>query len=255
MEHLYNFARELVRLYSKNRISQAAAALAYYLTMTLFPLIIVVYALLERSRERLLLLLKYSENILSPAVQDFISSYMDYIEQSDNRLMLSIGFLVLLSYASASIRSMHGTIGCIQGGAEYSGLPAYFASILFSLGLLAVIYLAIIAMLFLSGFLYVRYLILWALALLFNIGLYHVPKRHEDKYSVIPGAVFSSLGIILISPAFSFVMGRSMKYSLVYGSLSAFILLMLWLYMCSLIVYIGAVLNVSLYKGKKPQDH
>jgi len=97
------------------------------------------------------------------------------------------------------------------------------------------------------------YFILAPVAFLILLGVYHLPKRPEDRYSVLPGAAMSSLGLVVISPVFSAVMGRSMKYSLVYGSLASLILLMLWLYMCCIMIYSGAVLNIALH-GLNPQD-
>ena len=106
---------------------------------------------------------------------------------------------------------------------------------------------------FLLDWVYLRYLLLAGILFLLLLGLYHVPKRREDKYRVLPGAALSSGGVLLISPLFSMFMSRSVKYSLVYGSIASLILLMLWLYMCCMVVCLGAVFNVALYKMKNPQ--
>lgn len=77
-------------------------------------------------------------------------------------------------------------------------------------------------------------------------GVYALSKRPEDKYPVLPGAAFAALALTVVSIAFSLFMGLSSKYPLVYGSLASMILLMLWLYTCCLVIYLGAVLNVCI---------
>jgi len=60
---------------------------------------------------------------------------------------------------------------------------------------------------------------------------------------------------VLIIPAFSFFMGKSVRYSLVYGSIASLILLMLWIYMCCFVLYLGAAFNVALYSIKKEEAY
>ena len=52
--------------------------------------------------------------------------------------------------------------------------------------------------------------------------------------------------LVAVSMAFSTFIGASTKYPLVYGSLSAVILLMLWLYTCCMVILCGAAYNVAL---------
>ena len=100
-----------------------------------------------------------------------------------------------------------------------------------------------------------RYLLISAVLFVLLLGLYYAPKRSEDKYPVLPGAAFSSLATLLISPLFSKFIGHSVKYSLIYGSIASLVLLMLLIYMCCMIVYIGAAVNVALYNVKNAQAH
>ena len=111
------FAKACIALFSENKITQAAAALSYYLTMTFFPLLIIVYALLGDSFERIMQLMEFGERLLAKEIMDFIRDFLLYIDSGDRDIMLPIGFAVLLSYASAALRSLQNTIGSIQGGA------------------------------------------------------------------------------------------------------------------------------------------
>ena len=100
-------------LFSENRISMAAAALSYYLTMTIFPLFIVVYTLLGNSGESVLQLMDFAGELINADVMEFILDFFTYVSESRESAMLPLGLAVLLSYASAGIRSMLHTISGI----------------------------------------------------------------------------------------------------------------------------------------------
>lgn len=262
------FIKTCIRLFSENKITQASAALSYYLTMTFFPLLIIAYSFVDESYVRTEQLIKFGEKILSEEMLQFISDFLVYIDSGDSKIMLPLGISLLVGYASAGLRCVQSTIGGIQGGSEHKGLSAVLFSILYCLALLAVSYLAIIVML--SGpvliegisnalpvsrkimeLIPMRYLLLAGVLFILLLGLYHVPKRAWDKYRVLPGAAAASAAVLILSPLFSLVMKRSVKYSLVYGALASLVLLMLWLYMCCVLIYCGAVLNVALHEVKK----
>lgn len=262
-----SFIKICISLFTKNKISAASAALAYYLTMTLFPLLIIIYSFLGESLERTGQLIEFSRSLLPENVLSFIRDFLLYIDSGDKAYMLPLGLWVLVVYASAGLRSVQSSIGSIQGGAEYKGVASYIFSFLYCFVLLDLTCLAVILML--AGPVMIERLTLLlpgigvllkllplgraflaVVLFLFLLGVYHVPKRRQDKYRVLPGAVLVSFTVMLLSPAFSFFMGRSLKYSLVYGALASLILLMLWLYFCAVLIYCGAIFNVALYETK-----
>lgn len=267
---------DFIKIYSSMcrllALSRTAAAMAYYLTMTFFPLLAVIYSVLNRSYDTLVYLSRFAENLLSDKIINFTLEFVSYVEEDAGALILPLGLLLLLSYASAALRVLHGGISRMQGGEEYRGIRAYFMSYVYSLMFLAVLYYALLVLIsgrglvenvaevvpgmsFLFEWLYMRYVILATVLFLLLVLLYYVPKRNEDRYSVLPGAFFSCVAIVLISPLFSVVMGSSLKYSMVYGSLASLILLMLWIYMCCFLVCSGAVFNLALYGMKNTDAH
>ena len=58
--------RGTLRLYLDKQIPRSAAAMSYYLTMSLFPLLICLYTLLGSSYGRMLQLLDLVDQFLSP---------------------------------------------------------------------------------------------------------------------------------------------------------------------------------------------
>ena len=65
-----------------------------------------------------------------------------------------------------------------------------------------------------------------------------------------PGALVGMAGIVLMSWIFSEFIAVSYRYPLVYGSLASIILLMLWLFLCSQMIFLGAAVNASLDQQK-----
>lgn len=253
--------REFMSLYSNNRIQIASAALAYYLTMTVFPLLICLYTMLGNSYESIMRLTRLASGILAPDIIDLIEDFLAYVSSNDSSAMLLAGLFLLLSYASSAVRSIYQTIYSLQGGSKFEGLGQYIVSLVFSLIFLAAMYFAVLVMLtgkkfietansylpFINismGWTLVRFIVM---ALIFYIvikGIYEAPKRPEDRYSTGLGAVAATAAVLAVTMLFSLFISRSANYPLVYGSLASLVLLMLWLYFVCTVIYCGAVLNI-----------
>lgn len=86
--------------------------------------------------------------------------------------------------------------------------------------------------------------------LLFFLMLYlFIPNRKSRILNEIPGAIVSSVGWILFSYLFSIYIDHFGNYSYTYGSLTAIVLLMLWLYACMFILFIGGEINMIFTEG------
>ena len=85
--------------------------------------------------------------------------------------------------------------------------------------------------------------IVFAFLMLFNRI---VPNLHLGFREVWPGALFSLVAWVLVSWCFSFYVDNMARYSVLYGSLAAIIVLMLWLYIVSMILLMGPQLNHTL---------
>ena len=72
---------------------------------------------------------------------------------------------------------------------------------------------------------------------------YFVPNRKMKWRNVLPGTVFSVVGWIILTLGFSFYINHFGRYSLIYGSLGAIIVLMLWLYLVGILLVLGGELN------------
>lgn len=83
--------------------------------------------------------------------------------------------------------------------------------------------------------------------LLFFLLIYIlIPNRKSSLLSELPGALLTSTGWMGFSYLYSFYIDNMGNYSSTYGSLTAIVLCMLWLYACMYIMFIGAEVNAVL---------
>lgn len=74
------------------------------------------------------------------------------------------------------------------------------------------------------------------------------PNVEHDWRSVIPGSVFAIVAIIAASFLLSLYLRYAPGHHAVYGSLGAVVVLMLWLYLVSLMLYLGGEINSEIRK-------
>lgn len=143
-------------------------------------------------------------------------------------------------------------------------------SIIFSVTFLLVLYLCILLMLTGKHFLlwldalmprvsiiwswtWVRFLVLFAILLMMILVLYRLTTPRRTPHLVLPGALFSAVGIVVMSILLSWLIGNSAKYSLVYGSLASVVILLFWFHVFGLLLILGVVLNHALEVTATPK--
>ena len=82
------------------------------------------------------------------------------------------------------------------------------------------------------------------LVLFFEMVYIAVPDRKSGIIEELPGALISAVGWIGFSYLYSFYIDNFSNYANIYGSLTAVVLMMLWLYFCMYIMLFGAEVNV-----------
>lgn len=263
MKNLLPLLRRFGTLYTEKRLTRASAALSFFLTSTLFPLLIILYTLLGSSAERLGRLVSFARELMAEKSALIIEDFLRYVAENNSQTMMMAALLLLLTSASAAMRTLQATIGELQGQPRYRGMKDFLFSLIFSLLFTAALYFAILVMLtgreiltWLNGFLPIfdisgvwqllRYPLLAAIQYALICGLYTVSLPHSERYPIGAGALLATLLLVGVSVAYSAFIGASSRYPLVYGSLASVILLMMWLYTCCLVIVSGAALNVAL---------
>lgn len=76
-----------------------------------------------------------------------------------------------------------------------------------------------------------------------------IPNRKSKLMHELPGAMLCAAGWMGFSYAFSYYIDNFSSYASMYGSLTAIVLFMLWLYFCMYILFLGAEFNL-LFENK-----
>lgn len=89
-----------------------------------------------------------------------------------------------------------------------------------------------------------RQLITIVVLILFFLLLFkYVPSRKGKLIYGLPGAVLTAVGWTLFSFAYAFYIENFGNYTYMYGSLTAVVLFVLWMYFCFYMLFIGAEFN------------
>ncbi len=255
--------KSMINRFLDHRISQIGGQLAYFFMLSVFPFVIFFNALIGSFR--------FSEAEIQSTLSSFlpreaisvIIAYVEYISQARHAGLASASLLVTLFSVSRAIRSLNYAINQAYGIKKMRGwLSNFILSALLTLGIGATILISLVlltvgenAMLWLSAnssFLmipvrileYLRWLIvLFDLFVVLAFMYYFVPNRKMKWRNVLPGTLFSVAGWIGLTMVFSFYINHFGRYSLLYGSLGAIIILMLWLYFIGILLVLGGELN------------
>lgn len=264
------FVLDVMDTYNRVGVSRGAASLAYFLILTLFPLLMCAnyfIGVLSLSPDEIFF-------ALSPLLpQDSLGIIMDYLRyvsgnQSPALLVASL-FTIVLS-ASAGLRTLLQTMDELYEVHHPGGLRRLVLSVFLSLFFLLTIYLSIVVI-FTGGWffraleswlpdsiaqhlslfsisslwLWLRYLLLFCSVLMLVLAVYRagIPPSPRRRGSIHIAATLTAAALAACSVVFSWFIDMSTRYSLVYGSLASLIILLVWLYFCGSILLLGAVVG------------
>lgn len=259
----------MVELYFSVHVSRSAAELAYFLILTFFPILICVNAFVGALDLNIAVVLDTVARFLPADVAAIVGDYVAYITANQTAGMFAAGVFVTLVSASAAVRALFKIMDDIYGQTNYPGLWSVAVSVGFSVLLLITVYLSMAILLTGNRFLHLldqflpipaaiwdwrwlRFVILFALVLLFILLLYRVSvPRGKRRTPVLAGAIGAAVALAGASILFSWFMSLSTRYSMVYGSLASVIILLVWLYLCGNILILGNVFNCVLHRRKE----
>lgn len=266
------FVADVVELYFVHRVSRSAAELAYFLLLTFFPILICISAFVSKLNLEMSALLEEASYVLPQEVLAIFQDYLHYIDTHQSDAMLVAGVFMSALFASAAVRGLMNIMHEIYGRATFQGLRQLIASLIFAVLLLITIYLSITVVVTgnwffhmlsqllrlenlvaqVSAWQWCKYLLLTALVFLFILLLYRfATPLDKPRPPVIPGSLVAAVALTAASMVFSYFMENSTKYSLVYGSLTSMIILLVWLYLCGNVLIVGSLINYVIYQRKR----
>ena len=98
---MVSIVRELVEIFFKKKVSRTAAQLAYYLVLTLFPLLICITAMLGSLDAEEMELLRDIKAFIPASTYESIVDYLAYVSENFSPAMLIMALVVLVTASSA----------------------------------------------------------------------------------------------------------------------------------------------------------
>jgi membrane protein len=247
-----------------------AKASAYSSILTFFPLLLVLGSVLATSRktEAYLREISYALGRILPAGSGAALAYLRGTGERPVGLLITASLITLWTASGVMISWMEGFRRCYELPKIWGLVKERF--IAFALVILAGIPLTFATVLVAFGnrietrilfnlghefgpFILVMWTVIrWFIAGLTSIAvislIYHnaVP-RTQPWHSVLPGATLATALWFAATMLFGWYLQNYADYSIIYGSLGVGIALLVWMYMISLIILVGAEFNAMLF--------
>jgi YihY family inner membrane protein len=261
------YGKELVDIYVNDHVPRSAAEIAYYLTLSIFPMLICLHAMLSRFIPDLAASLTQFKGILPEGTIETVSDYLAYISTHNGKALVTAGILGTAVSSAATFRAIHSIMADSQGVPRYRGIAALTYSFLYSLVFLAACYFAVLVIFTNNIFLgyvenifpqfaglqfwtYLRFPVMLVVFTFIIYGVYRITTPADIHDTIFPGALVAAVIIVILSIIFSFFISFSVNYPLIYGSLASFIILMLWIYFCGQVLIMGNAWNIVLRRHK-----
>ncbi|HLU23707.1 MAG TPA: YihY/virulence factor BrkB family protein [Bacillaceae bacterium] len=260
---LYRWIKNLIIRIMDNDISGMAAQLAYFFLLSLFPLLIFIVTLLPFTPLTQADVFNVLKDIAPKETLNMVQKTLNEIMKNRNGSLLSIGIIGTLWSASNGMNALMRSLNRAYDVEEDRPfIVSRGLAIVFTIAMIFVFLLALLLPVFgkqlgeyvftnlgvPNMFISVWEILRWVLSfvILFIVFLaiyYFAPSLKLKCTTAIPGAIFASIGWIIVSLGFSFYVANFGNYSSTYGSIGGIIVLMLWFYLSGFIIIIGGEIN------------
>ncbi len=262
MKKIFFYIKELYRRYIDDEVAVYGAEMAYYFLLSVFPFLIFITTLVGYLPITGDNFLESMANILPYESYLVVRKNVEQVIHTRSLKLMSFGFISMV-WASAS--GMGAVIrGINRALCQRDNRPFWVAiplSVLFTI-LVAILIVFFIILLIFSrqigaylleagmsqlywkGWQALKYTLgILTLMVVFAILYKYSPCVKVLWKNAIPGALFATVGWILVSWLFSWYVNHFWNLSLVYGSIGGIIGLLIWLYISAQLIILGGELN------------
>lgn len=239
-----------------------ASHASFFITLSAFPMLLLLVSILRYTGISVDTLAELLEGIVPSALLPFVKKQIFNAYQSTSGTLLSLSALMALWSSSRGIYGLRNGLNSVYGVAENRGwFYTRVVSVGYTFAFLIVLLLTLAlhvfgttllqlvpdSWAFFAGILNRRFFLLLILQTAVFTAMYMVLPNNRNKLAdSFPGAVFSSIGWLILSDLYSRYVENFSGYANIYGSIYAVALSMLWLYCCVSILFYGGALNVYL---------
>ncbi len=260
----------LWRAFSHDAFGVAKGA-AYSSILSMFPGLLLLASILAASHKLSGFLVEISYafgRILPPGAAQTAQAYFSSAQERPVGVLITTSLITLWTASGVMISWMEGFRNAYQlpkiwgvvkerfiafGLVIMAGIPLTFATGLVAFGNQIEISLAHFAGREIGWYIVFLWTVLrWLIATLTSIAVmlliyHHAVPRTQPWHSVLPGATLATAVWFPATMGFGWYVGHFAEYSLLYGSLATAVVLLVWMYIVSVIVLVGAEFNALLF--------
>ncbi len=254
----------------KHHVNEYAIQCAYYIILSFIPFLILLFSLIQFTSIGKETIFFWVKDIFPGNISEFVEGIIKEASfKSIGTLSISIIF-TLWSAGKGFFALCKGFDSIYETPKEYNYWFLKLKSMIYIILFIVMIVVALLVVTFggtIVDFLQNKYMglsttiniilnlrIIWQVLILFGVFLlmYRFVPNHKVKLKTqIPGAVFAAVGWYILSFAFSVYLDVFKNFSVIYGSLTSIMLLMIWVYWSMYILLLGAEINNLIEKNKK----
>ena len=273
--NIINYIRYFLNRISRHCVSAFSGQACLFIVISFFPFIMFLLTLIRYLPITESTLMQICTDVLPDAFSSFVVSIIQEIYRKSNNALLSMTVITALWSASRGILTIIKGLNYVYDIQETrSYVRLRLIATIYTL-IFAILILVTLIVLVFGNRLYwelrsmnpllgnliqmivdIRTFMGFFILLFFFLLLFlFVPNRKSSLLSEIPGALVSTVGWIGFSYLYSIYIDHFGNYSYTYGSLTAVVLLMLWLYSCMFILFIGGEVNCLFAEGGFRGEH
>ena len=248
---------------SQKHVGAYAAQSAYFFVLSMIPIILLLLAIIQYTPVTKADVMTAVVNLFPEAnMQDFMVGIVNEV-YNQSKTVIPITAIVALWSAGKGVLAVSTGLNCAYELREtrnyvFLRIRASIYTILF----IAALVMALVLSVFgnnISIFVYhkiplladttdlimrLRTVISFVVMTGISLLVYHfLPNRKLPFRDLVLGSIFTSLGWLVISFIFSMYLTIFKGFSGLYGSMTAIILVMLWLYFCMYVMLLGGLIN------------
>lgn len=262
-----------------HEVGKSAAALTYYLLFAMFPLLIFISNLLGLLDLNVQSITAALLPVLPDDVVYLMEAYLEHITANSSPVLLGFSVFFSVWFPMRAVKGLMDDVrlayqlGKPEKPVRYA-IRQFAFTVVFLILIVLLFLLAILGRRFVStvtdwlgldqliqipaGLLnlwqYLRFVLLAAIMFAVLGMLYGAAQdRRQGAKAIMPGALLAMASWLAVSIGFSVYVENFSNYSLIYGTLGAVIVLLIWLYMTSFVLILGAEFNAALSAVRSQQ--
>lgn len=257
------YLANVIKKYRTSAVSVYSGQTAFFLILSFFPFMLFFFSLLNLTPLSENDFMMWAGSFVPEAFQELLYSFTHEIYTGSTGGRISVTIITAIYLSSRAILALCRGLNAMYEVKESRNafwLRVY--SVLYSIVLAVMLILVLGLMVFghwLAEFFLLRIPIIGyvfqiimqyrmlicalTLFLFFWMLYYFMPNQKQRWKQQIPGAVFSTAGWMFLSAFFSLYVDRHSNYASFYGTMTTIAFVLLWVYGCMYILFLGGLLN------------